>query len=56
MMSLDEAKQIHEKMSNCVSRIMDTHYCEEMSCEGCEYNVSAELREQALQILKENDK
>lgn len=54
-MDRQAAEEIIEKMNNCRDRIIDTHYCEVMSCEDCEYHVSEELKEQAIAIIKESE-
>ena len=46
------AEEIIKKMNNCRDRIIDTHYCEVMSCEGCEYHIPEELAEQAIATMK----
>ena len=49
------AEEIIEKMKKCRDRIIDTHYCEEMSCEGCEYSVPEALKEQAIITIRERE-
>ena len=52
-MTVDEAKKIKEKSRNCHNRILDTRYCEEMSCSGCEYHVTDEEIQKACEVLGE---
>ena len=51
-MTIEEAKEIIDKKIRCRDRIIDTRYCEEHSCKGCELNVTHEEVDKAYQILK----
>lgn len=54
-MDRQAAEEIIEKMNNCRDRIIDTHYCEVMSCKDCEYHVTKELKEQAIATIRESE-
>ena len=52
-MTFEEAKKIKEKLRNCRNIVLDTRYCEEMSCLGCEYHVTDEEYRQMREVLEE---